>query len=75
MQEGQIPLAFKVVAEKTCVSGRGESSRPSGVLYFAPSPVRELVYLDVSTEEQANCRISMRGSLERICVMPLLCYT
>jgi len=34
MQEGQIPLAFKVVAEKTCVSGRGESSRPSGVLLF-----------------------------------------
>jgi hypothetical protein len=53
-QEGTSLLAFKVVAEKTCLSGWGERSRPSGVIYSAASPFREVIYLEAFVEKQEN---------------------
>jgi hypothetical protein len=40
MQEGEILLALKVVADNTCLSGRGELTRSSGELRSAPSSFR-----------------------------------
>jgi hypothetical protein len=65
--KGTSLLAFKVVAEKTGLPGCGERSRPSGVIYSAASPIREVIYLEAVVEKQENGRISNHGSLQRIC--------
>ncbi len=53
-QEGTSLLAFKIVTEKTCLSGWSERSRPSGVIYSAASPIREVIYLETFVEKQEN---------------------
>ncbi len=43
MQEGEILLALKVVANETCLSGRRKLTRSSGVLRSAPSSFGERI--------------------------------
>jgi hypothetical protein len=66
MQEGEILLVLKVVADKTSLSGRGELTCSSGVLRSAPSSFRKRIDPETAIEHKGDRRIRKRRKLNWI---------
>ena len=66
MQEGEILLVLKVVADKTSLSGRGELTCSSGVLRSAPSSFRKCIDPEAAIEHKGDRRIRKRRKLNWI---------
>jgi len=66
MQEGEILLVLKVVADKTSLSGRGELTCSSGVLRSAPSSFRKRIDPEAAIEHKGDRWIRKRRKLNWI---------
>ena len=66
MQEGEILLVLKVVADKTSLAGRGELTCSSGVLRSAPSSFRKRIDPEAAIEHKGDRRIRKRRKLNCI---------